>query len=296
MYHKNAVLSSVALDKTAVILYNCFMKRKIIMLISAMLTVFFVASPDEQPAIEAIKLVTIDAPVMTQSALVQLTIEAEPATESSLKDVGGGVLDVPEEIPPEKIYDNEWAFYLIDRQNPLPDDFEIALYSLGEEDEWWREIDERLAEYALQMLEAARLDGIHIVIIEGFRTIERQQEIYDRRINYYLGLGLNLAQSELVAGTEVAYPGASEHNAGIAIDFASGSYDVYSFENTREFAWLAENAHDYGFILRYPEDAMHITGFIYEPWHWRFVGVERARELAESGLTLEEFLMQLYAE
>ncbi|MCL2638416.1 MAG: M15 family metallopeptidase [Oscillospiraceae bacterium] len=272
------------------------MKRKIIMLISAMLTVFFVASPDEQPAIEAIKLVTIDAPVMTQSALVQLTIEAEPATESSLKDVGGGVLDVPEEIPPEKIYDNEWAFYLIDRQNPLPDDFEIALYSLGEEDEWWREIDERLAEYALQMLEAARLDGIHIVIIEGFRTIERQQEIYDRRINYYLGLGLNLAQSELVAGTEVAYPGASEHNAGIAIDFASGSYDVYSFENTREFAWLAENAHDYGFILRYPEDAMHITGFIYEPWHWRFVGVERARELAESGLTLEEFLMQLYAE
>jgi D-alanyl-D-alanine carboxypeptidase len=232
------------------------MKRGIIMTISAVLLIFLVTAPDFQAVVEAVNPVETATPVIAEPALVYvLAEEDEPATRTSLK-----------EIEREK-YDNTWAFYLVDKHNPLPAGFEIALYQLGAGDEWWREIDARIADYTLRMLEDSRRDGVHIVVIEGFRTIERQQEIYDRRVNYYLGLGLNEAQAVLVTETEVAYPGASEHNAGFALDFASGNYNPYSFEQTAEFDWLLENSWKYGFILRYPDNAMHITGFIYEPWH-----------------------------
>jgi D-alanyl-D-alanine carboxypeptidase len=290
MYHKNAALSTAFLDKAAFIVYNYYMKRKIIMIIGAVLIMLSLTAPDGQLTINSGQW-TI-TPVMTIPAMIYIETgeePAEPATPASLPEI-------PHE--PEEVieYDNEWAFYLLDKNNPLPPSFEVALQKLGGEDEWWREIDERAADYALQMLEESRLAGVHIVIIEGFRTIERQQEIYNRRINYYLDLGLNEMQAALVAETEVARPGASEHNAGIALDVASGNYNPYSFEHTAEFDWLLENSWKYGFILRYPEDALHITGFIYEPWHWRFVGVKRAQEIYESGLTLEEFIMQLYAQ
>jgi len=262
------------------------------MVFGAVLMMLAVTAPDLYLAANAVRPIITPTPVMTQPALVQLTINSEqliitePAAKTPPKETAR---------EPEK-YDNAWAFYLVDKDNPLPAGFEVMLFALGEEDEWWREVDLRIAGYVGQMLEDSARDGVHIVIIEGYRTIERQQEIYDRRINYYLELGLTPAQALLVTDTEVARPGASEHNAGLALDFASGNYDVYSFEETAEFAWLAENSWRYGFILRYPEDAMHITGFIYEPWHYRFVGVKRAREITESGLTLEEFLMQLCAE
>jgi D-alanyl-D-alanine carboxypeptidase len=254
------------------------------MAISAVLIMFSVTAPDFTPAVSVINPIETEMPAFCETpAFIPL-----PATPSSLPEAAPPFEE--ENEPEPEIYDNEWAFYLIDKHNPLPSGFEITLHALGNENEWWREIDERIADYAVQMLEDSRQDGVHIVIIEGFRTIERQQEIYDRRINYYLSLGLNEAQAVLVTETEVAFPGASEHNAGIALDFASGNYDPYSFENTAEFAWLLENAHEYGFILRYPDNALHITGFIFEPWHWRFVGVRRAQEIYESGLTLEEFI------
>jgi D-alanyl-D-alanine carboxypeptidase len=263
------------------------MKRKIIMTIGAVLIMLCVTKPDGQLTIYIPQFTIM--PVMHIPALLQLTIDDEQHTIDEYEAI---LREVPEKEADncKAKYDNGWAFYLVDKHNPLPDGFEIVLYGLGEEDEWWRAVDSRLAGYAERMLEDSREDGVHIVIIEGFRTIERQQEIYDRRINYYLGLGLNQMQAALLTETEVARPGASEHNAGLALDVASGNYNPYAFENTAEFIWLAENSWKYGFILRYPDNALHITGFIYEPWHYRFVGVRRAREIVESGLTLEEFI------
>jgi D-alanyl-D-alanine carboxypeptidase len=229
---------------------------------------------------------TIELPTPADGT-IELPTPADGTTESS------SPTDEPEP-PPEVVhaYDNEWAFVLICRDNPLPADFEVVLASIEDEEDWLR-IDERAVGYAEAMLEASRRDGLSIVVIEGYRTIERQREIYERRINYYLNMGLSEVHAVLVAETEVARPGASEHNAGLALDFASSNRDVYLFEDSAEFAWLIENSWQYGFILRYPDNALHITGFIYEPWHFRFVGVERAREITESGLTLEEFIENL---
>ena len=81
--------------------------------------------------------------------------------------------------------------------------------------------------------------------------------------------------------------GYNENGAGLAIDFAPASAD---FASTQEFQWLIMNAHKYGFVLRYPEGKTEITGMIYQPWHWRYVGVEAATEMKEKNLCLEEYL------
>ena len=98
-----------------------------------------------------------------------------------------------------------------------------------------------------------------------------------------------MKEKNLPAATEVMIPGGSEHNAGLAMDICSLSE---SFEDTDEAAWLRENAADFGFILRYPKDAKSraITKVIYEPWHYRFVGVETAKDITAKGVTLEEYL------
>ena len=89
------------------------------------------------------------------------------------------------------------------------------------------------------------------------------------------------------AATVILPPGTSEHNLGLAMDICN-TYD--SFANGEEYAWLVENAHKYGFILRYTAEKQEITGIVPEPWHWRFVGVEYAEKIKESGLCLEEYL------
>ena len=85
-------------------------------------------------------------------------------------------------------------------------------------------------------------------------------------------------------------PGCSEHNLGVAMDIIATADNFYT---TEEYAWLMENAADYGFILRYPQDKQYITRVEYEPWHWRYVGVEHAHAIKASGLCLEEYLQTI---
>lgn len=113
------------------------------------------------------------------------------------------------------------------------------------------------------------------IITSGYRTAEKQAELYE-------------TSEEGIA----QLPGHSEHETGLAFDVTARSDDGI-FENTPQFAWLIENCWDYGFILRYPEGKEHITGISYEPWHYRYVGVDVARAIRDSGLTLEEYLYTL---
>ena len=101
--------------------------------------------------------------------------------------------------------------------------------------------------------------------------------------------GLNKVDATVKASQIVLLPGTSEHNAGLAMDICSLSV---SFENTAEFRWLDAHAHEYGFILRYPKDerSREITGVVYEPWHYRYVGVDTAKEIKSKGITLEEYV------
>ena len=126
--------------------------------------------------------------------------------------------------------------------------------------------------------DAAAEEGLNIYLSSGFRSYETQNRIYNNYVSNY-------GQSS--ADTFSARPGHSEHQTGLAIDV--NSIDD-SFADTPEAEWLASHAHEYGFIIRYPKGKESITGYKYEPWHIRYLGVEKATEVYNSGLTLEEFL------
>lgn len=138
----------------------------------------------------------------------------------------------------------------------------------------------------MQMFEAAKAEGVGYWIASGFRSYDRQNRIYN---NYVAQDG------KAAADRYSARPGHSEHQTGLAFDL---NYLTQAFGQSREGLWLAENCHKYGFIIRYPEGKEHITGYMYEPWHVRYIGVDMATAVYESGLCLEEYLgiTSVYAE
>lgn len=138
-------------------------------------------------------------------------------------------------------------------------------------------LDETVVNAFYHMQEDAKAEGLNIWIASGFRSYEDQDRIY----NKYLA-----REGQEVADTFSARPGYSEHQTGLAFDL--NTIDD-SFADTREGTWVAENAHKYGFIIRYPKGKESITGYKYEPWHLRYVGTMLATELYNSGLTLEEY-------
>ncbi len=129
-----------------------------------------------------------------------------------------------------------------------------------------------------EMQKAAYAEGCNIYISSGFRSYSRQDEIYNRYVS---------RDGKDAADTYSARPGHSEHQTGLAFDL--NTIDS-SFADTPEGKWVAENCHKYGFIVRYAKDKEHITGYMYEPWHIRYLGTEIATAVYESGLCLEEYL------
>ena len=130
--------------------------------------------------------------------------------------------------------------------------------------------------FALMQGDAAAR-GLNIYISSGFRSYYSQKSIYNRYVS---------RDGRALADTYSARPGHSEHQTGLAIDLNT---ITQSFGRTKEGRWVAENCHRYGFILRYPEGKAHITGYRFEPWHLRYVGIEKATRIAQSGLSLEEY-------
>lgn len=150
-------------------------------------------------------------------------------------------------------------------------------------------LDYRVAPYYQQMYDAALKDGITLTPISGYRSYDRQKNNFENRIKEHMNSGMDKVEATKKAATVIMVPGSSEHNAGLAMDICSLAE---SFENYKEFQWLDEHAHEYGFILRYPKDerSKEITGVVYEPWHYRYVGVDTAKEIKSKGITLEEYV------
>ncbi len=140
------------------------------------------------------------------------------------------------------------------------------------------------AAHALEdMFQAASLDGINLVGISGYRSYSYQNGLYQNQINQ-----LGVEAAEMLS----AAPGKSEHQTGLAIDIscAEVQYELTdTFAETPQGIWVTENCHRYGFIVRYPADKIHITGYAYEPWHIRYVGTELATYLMENNMCLEEY-------
>ena len=172
-----------------------------------------------------------------------------------------------------------WYLLLVNSTHPLPDDWEApALIEMpgGET------VDARIYEPLSQMLADAADEGLEPFVASGFRTRTEQQGFMDEKINEYRSQGYGESEARALAEDWVALPGTSEHELGLAVDINGASYDLY--------IWLQQNSWRYGFIQRYPEDKTDITGISHEPWHYRYVGKEAAKEIYESGLCLEEYL------
>lgn len=181
-----------------------------------------------------------------------------------------------------------WYLRLVNENNPLPDDYAPTLSEVYE----GYEFDSRAAEYLIAMIEAGNREGLQLKICSAYRTVEKQSVLFKEQIAQQRADGLSEAEAVSEAKRAVAYPGRSEHNLGLAADIVAKNYQMLDdgFADTEEAIWLKEHCAEYGFILRYPKDKTEITQVIYEPWHFRYVGVEAATYIMENDLCLEEYL------
>ena len=182
--------------------------------------------------------------------------------------------------------DHGWNLILVNRENYIPADYEVQLTELSN----GKKVDSRIYPELQEMFNAARAQGYGLFVREGYRTQEEQQQLMNEKIEAYENEGKSKSEAKKLAEQWVAIPGTSEHQLGIAVDInadttKSSSDDVYS--------WLAENAHKYGFIKRYPSNKTDITGVINEPWHYRYVGKEAASAIYSQGICLEEYIETL---
>lgn len=221
--------------------------------------------------------------------------EKEPR-ESVTETVSATTVQTEPEEDEDIDADNKWAMFLVNNKNPLPDNYDdIIETELVYEGDKKGYVDKRAAKYAKDMLAAAKEDGIDLWVISSYRTIQYQKDNFNRSVQQRIDNGMTKEEARADTLREVALPGASEHNAGLAMDIMSVEYtsmDDAGFENTKAFEWLDKNAAEYGFILRYPKDKEDITEIIYEPWHYRFVGIYYANEIKKSGLCLEEYFAE----
>ena len=170
----------------------------------------------------------------------------------------------------------QWNLILVNNQNAIPDDYKVETVEV--EDGYL--VDSRIKESLEEMLSDCRDAGYSPQIISAFRTHETQQYLYDRTANK----------------ADTAVPGHSEHECGLAIDIIDsnsagwGDPLVDAQEDMPTQKWLMENCQNYGFILRYPKDKEEITEIIYEPWHYRYVGKDHAKNIMRNGICLEEYI------
>ena len=210
----------------------------------------------------------------------ETTITPE-TTKQQVTAVAAGTIDNPTLIT---IDENNWHLTLVNSGYRIPEDYKPDLvYVCGSSER----LDKKVAEHYEAMFEAASKDGVYLTPCSGYRDYELQKRNYNNKISYYESLGYSSKDAAVKAATIIMPPGSSEHNLGYAMDIVC--VDEW-FEDTDEFQWLMTNAADYGFILRYPKDKQDITKVTYEPWHWRYVGVEAAKEMKASGQVMEEYL------
>ena len=185
---------------------------------------------------------------------------------------------------------------LVNHTNKMPDDYTFETKECGSKTAVNKTLQTVACDAFLEMQKAAAAENVTIWMQSGYRSVKYQTGLYERKTKYYTDQGYDLATAKEKAAAVVNPPGYSEHNCGLAADLNSPEHTGLDegFENTTAFRWLCEHAADYGFILRYPKGAEAQTEITYEPWHWRYVGVENARKISASGLCFEDYIAQLH--
>lgn len=213
--------------------------------------------------------------------------KTEEISEESNKEIADEKLTEEKE---KKINLEElpWNLVLVNATHFMEEGYEPELAEI----EYGMMVDARIVEDLKQMLKDGRAEGMNFKIVSAYRTMKKQTNLYNNKIRRLMAEGKSEEEAKKLAGTVVAYPGTSEHQLGLAVDIVDRGYQNLTEKqaNTDEAKWLKENCWKYGFILRYPLDKTEETGIIFEPWHYRYVGVEAAKEIMEQGICLEEYL------
>jgi D-alanyl-D-alanine carboxypeptidase len=177
---------------------------------------------------------------------------------------------------------------LVNPWNPMPADYELQLVQNPEG--FW--VDQRCLDPLNRMMEAMRSAGLYPTFSSAYRNIAEQQYIWRKYVAQYMEVGHDEATANAMTASFVAVPGRSEHHTGLAVDIVGYDYTYGTYPgSTRAVqAWLKEHCWEYGFILRYTEEKVHLTGYAAETWHFRYVGVEVSMAMKDTGLCLEEYL------
>lgn len=182
-----------------------------------------------------------------------------------------------------------WQLILVNEDHPL--DASYVPENLTEISPGYQ-VDERIAADLKQMLDDGAAQGLSMYVTSAYRSYDQQIETFNASMQNRLNQKMTPLEAYQQTSTSVALPGTSEHATGLAVDIISTEYEALDDRqgDTAEQKWLMAHCQEYGFILRYPPEKSDITGIIYEPWHYRYVGKEAAKEITEQGITLEEYL------
>lgn len=220
----------------------------------------------------------------------------EETDDSQTSTADPGIVDTTETTTPQDINpyspnrlpvisDGDYLLALVTKETTLkstyrPDDLRsIPAYMYPSRELYLRE---EALNYLIELWQAAEADGVTMHILSAYRSYDYQKSLFESYAERH---------GEEEANRFSARPGQSEHQLGTAVDFGGTSVDFRSaFADTPQGRWLAENAFRFGFVMSYPENTEHITGYIFEPWHYRFIGVDNALEWKMSGKTLKEYL------
>lgn len=240
----------------------------------------------EKPEISSESSSSEESSLSSMSSVSEETSSSESVPEtSSLPETSSSET----EEPSPKDYG---TLILVNPWNYIPEDYTLELETVQGK----YKMDIKAAESARNLVAAAKEAGFNMQLCSAYRTVEKSAELYQRKVNQYIGYGYSEADAKVEAAKWVAPPGTSEHHTGLAMDLVSSDYwNYYSdlehdYEKFDSFKWMYEHCAEFGFILRYPKDKQDITGITYEPWHYRYVGIEAAEYIMENGLCLEEYL------
>lgn len=186
--------------------------------------------------------------------------------------------------------EESWSLVLVNEEHPLDTKYKPELAQIRE----GSFVDVRIEEETRQMLKDAEDEGLNMYIVSAYRDYETQREVFNTTMVDWISQGYSPLEAYEETKKSVAVPGTSEHATGLALDITSAEYGELDDKQaeTEEAKWLAQNCWKYGFILRYPPEKSDITKIVFEPWHYRYIGKEAAKEIMENNLTLEEYLAQ----
>lgn len=227
----------------------------------------------------------------SKKKVAEAVADVQAEDEKKLKDVEKQLYDLKEELN-DKTVELPWNLVLVNGEHQMEVGYVPELMEL----EPGYSVDSRIIDSAREMLADAKEAGLNVELCSAYRSVERQEEVFNESMKERVKEGLGYWEAFHETCMNVAQPGTSEHALGLALDLISDQYTELDEgqENTAEAKWLNENCHKYGFILRYPPEKTNITGITYEPWHYRYVGVEDATKIMQLGVTLEEYLQDYY--